>query len=155
MLGSAADVNAAVTAARAACQTFSQTSLDGRVALLEAIMVAYSDELGPEQHRPHPPPVHKSQHDEAVATATQMAGEADRRPSRGRAPHRPAGQQGAARQTPRPAGRGQQGWFVKPTLFSNVSNDMVVAREEIFGPVLTIIPYDTEEYAVRIANDTD
>jgi aldehyde dehydrogenase (NAD+) len=49
----------------------------------------------------------------------------------------------------------ETGYFVKPTLFSNVTNDMTIAREEVFGPVVTIIPYDTEEDAVRIANDTD
>lgn len=47
-----------------------------------------------------------------------------------------------------------KGFFVKPTVFSNVTNDMTIAREEIFGPVLSIIPYDDEEDAVRIANDT-
>jgi len=47
-----------------------------------------------------------------------------------------------------------KGYFVKPTVFSNVTNDMTIAREEIFGPVLSIIPYDDEEDAVRIANDT-
>ena len=47
-----------------------------------------------------------------------------------------------------------RGYYVKPTVFANVTNDMVIAREEIFGPVLTILPYDTEEDAIRIANDT-
>jgi len=47
------------------------------------------------------------------------------------------------------------GWYVRPTLFSNASNDMRIAREEIFGPVLTVIPYDTEDDALRIANDSD
>jgi aldehyde dehydrogenase (NAD+) len=47
-----------------------------------------------------------------------------------------------------------QGYFVQPTVFTNVTPDMTIAREEIFGPVLSIIPYDTEEDAVRIANDT-
>jgi acyl-CoA reductase-like NAD-dependent aldehyde dehydrogenase len=47
-----------------------------------------------------------------------------------------------------------KGYYVKPTVFANVSNDMTIAREEIFGPVLSIIPYDDEEDAVRIANDT-
>jgi acyl-CoA reductase-like NAD-dependent aldehyde dehydrogenase len=47
------------------------------------------------------------------------------------------------------------GFFVQPTIFSNVSNDMTIAREEIFGPVLSIIPYDTEQEAIEIANDTD
>ncbi|MEY2457171.1 MAG: betaine-aldehyde dehydrogenase [Acidimicrobiaceae bacterium] len=46
------------------------------------------------------------------------------------------------------------GYYVKPTVFSEVNNDMTIAREEIFGPVLSILPYDTEEDAVRIANDT-
>ncbi|MEX2124075.1 MAG: aldehyde dehydrogenase family protein [Woeseia sp.] len=53
----------------------------------------------------------------------------------------------------RPAGLAK-GWFVKPTVFSNVRNDMTIAREEIFGPVLSIIPYGDEDEAVRIANDT-
>jgi aldehyde dehydrogenase (NAD+) len=47
-----------------------------------------------------------------------------------------------------------KGYFVKPTVFANVGNDMTIAREEIFGPVLTIIPYEDENDAVRIANDT-
>ena len=49
----------------------------------------------------------------------------------------------------------EKGYFVKPTVFSHVSNDMEIAREEIFGPVLSIIGYDTEEEAIEIANDTD
>lgn len=48
----------------------------------------------------------------------------------------------------------EHGYFVKPTVFSNVRNDMTIARDEIFGPVLSIIPYDSEEEAVAIANDT-
>jgi aldehyde dehydrogenase (NAD+) len=47
-----------------------------------------------------------------------------------------------------------KGYFVKPTIFSNVRNDMAIAREEIFGPVLCILPYQSEEEAVQIANDT-
>ena len=47
-----------------------------------------------------------------------------------------------------------KGYFVKPTVFADVSNDMAIAREEIFGPVLCIIPYQDEDDAVRIANDT-
>ncbi|WP_087695322.1 aldehyde dehydrogenase family protein [Pseudomonas sp. PE-S1G-1] len=46
------------------------------------------------------------------------------------------------------------GWFVKPTVFSRVTNQMAIAREEIFGPVLSIITYATEEEALTIANDT-
>ena len=48
----------------------------------------------------------------------------------------------------------EKGWYVRPTIFKNVSNDMRVAREEIFGPVLVVIPFDTEEEAINIANDT-
>lgn len=47
------------------------------------------------------------------------------------------------------------GWFVKPTIFTNARNDMAIARDEIFGPVLTIIPYGSDEEAIAIANDTD
>jgi aldehyde dehydrogenase (NAD+) len=47
-----------------------------------------------------------------------------------------------------------QGYFVRPTVFSDVRSDMTIAQEEIFGPVLSIIPYDDEEDAVRIANDS-
>ncbi|MGA8214153.1 MAG: aldehyde dehydrogenase family protein [Candidatus Sulfotelmatobacter sp.] len=47
-----------------------------------------------------------------------------------------------------------RGYFVKPTVFADVANDMTIAREEIFGPVLCMIPYEGEDDAVRIANDT-
>jgi aldehyde dehydrogenase (NAD+) len=48
-----------------------------------------------------------------------------------------------------------KGYFVRPTVFSEANNDMTIAREEIFGPVLTMIPYDTEEEAIAVANDTE
>jgi acyl-CoA reductase-like NAD-dependent aldehyde dehydrogenase len=47
------------------------------------------------------------------------------------------------------------GWFVEPTIFADVSNDMRIAQEEIFGPVICIIPFDTVEEAIAIANDSD
>ena len=47
-----------------------------------------------------------------------------------------------------------KGYFVKPTVFADVNNDMEVARTEIFGPVLSVIPFETEEEAIKIANDT-
>lgn len=47
-----------------------------------------------------------------------------------------------------------KGWFVKPTIFADVSNDMDIARQEIFGPVLVIIPFEDEDDAIAIANDT-
>ncbi|MCG5432031.1 aldehyde dehydrogenase [Mycobacterium sp. MYCO198283] len=53
----------------------------------------------------------------------------------------------------RPAGL-DSGWFVEPTVFADVDNSMTIAQEEIFGPVLAVIPYDTEDDAIRIANDS-
>jgi len=55
--------------------------------------------------------------------------------------------------TGRPDGL-NRGYYVRPTVFANVTNDMTIAREEIFGPVLSMLPYDTEEEAIRQANDT-
>ena len=55
--------------------------------------------------------------------------------------------------TGRPDGM-DKGFFVKPTVFSDVTTDMTIANEEIFGPVLSIMPFDTEEQAIQIANDT-
>ena len=49
----------------------------------------------------------------------------------------------------------EKGFYVKPTVFSNVTNDMTIAREEIFGPVLSILKYDSEEHAIEMANDTE
>jgi betaine-aldehyde dehydrogenase len=48
-----------------------------------------------------------------------------------------------------------KGWYVEPTLFADVDNSMVIAQEEIFGPVLSLIPYDNDDDAVAIANDSD
>ncbi len=59
----------------------------------------------------------------------------------------------AAGGTGRPEGLAR-GYYARPTVFSNVSNSMTIAREEIFGPVLSIMPYDDEDDAVEIANDT-
>ena len=53
----------------------------------------------------------------------------------------------------KPAGF-ETGYYVKPTIFADVDNDMAIAREEVFGPVLAIIPFDSEEQAIEIANDT-
>lgn len=54
----------------------------------------------------------------------------------------------------RPEGE-DRGYFVRPTVFANVKNDATIAREEIFGPVLAMIPYDSDEEAISIANDTE
>jgi betaine-aldehyde dehydrogenase len=54
----------------------------------------------------------------------------------------------------RPAGR-DTGWYVDTTVFADVDNRMTIAQEEIFGPVLSVIPYDGEEEAIRLANDSD
>ena len=48
----------------------------------------------------------------------------------------------------------ETGYFVRPTVFANVTNEMTIAQEEIFGPVLSMIPFETEEQAIQIANDT-
>jgi aldehyde dehydrogenase (NAD+) len=56
--------------------------------------------------------------------------------------------------TGRPEGLGK-GYYVKPTVFANVTNNMTIARDEIFGPVLTILGYDNLDQAVEIANDTE
>src|SRR4029077_11700949 len=48
----------------------------------------------------------------------------------------------------------EAGYFVKPTVFVNVKNEMTIAQEEIFGPVLSVIAYDSEDEAIRIANDS-
>jgi aldehyde dehydrogenase (NAD+) len=53
----------------------------------------------------------------------------------------------------RPAGL-NRGWFARPTIFGDVQNEMTISKEEIFGPVLAILPYDSVEDAVRMANDT-
>jgi aldehyde dehydrogenase (NAD+) len=49
---------------------------------------------------------------------------------------------------------GGKGWFIEPTVFADATNDLKISREEIFGPVLPIIPFEDEEEAIRIANDT-
>ena len=49
----------------------------------------------------------------------------------------------------------EKGYFVKPTVFVDVKNDMEVARTEIFGPVLSVIPFENEEEAIKITNDTE
>jgi aldehyde dehydrogenase (NAD+) len=48
-----------------------------------------------------------------------------------------------------------KGWYIEPTVFRDVTNDMKIAQEEIFGPVLSVIPYDNEDQAIKIANDSD
>ena len=53
----------------------------------------------------------------------------------------------------KPAGLAK-GFYVEPTVFANVQNEMDIAQEEIFGPVLAIIPYDSDDEAIRIANDS-
>jgi betaine-aldehyde dehydrogenase len=53
----------------------------------------------------------------------------------------------------RPAGL-DKGWYVEPTLFVDVDNSMRIAQEEIFGPVLTVIPYEGDDQAVAVANDS-
>lgn len=118
--------------------------------------------------------VHKSRYDDAVATASSVA--AMMAPNHAEKEGRHIGpvvsqmqfdkvqnliqvgvDEGAtlvAGGTGKPEGL-EDGYFVKPTVFADVNNDMTIAREEIFGPVLSIIPFETEEEAIAIANDTD
>ena len=66
------------------------------------------------------------------------------------------GRRGQGRGRRRPPRRASTpGWFVEPTVFVDVDNSMRIAQEEIFGPVLSVIPYDDDADAVRIANDSD
>ncbi|MBY8829140.1 aldehyde dehydrogenase family protein [Hephaestia mangrovi] len=118
--------------------------------------------------------VHKSQHDQAVAIAKQVMQATETGDPMAEGRHigplvnkaqfdkvqgliRKGMEEGASLEAGgpgRPDGV-ETGYYVRPTLFSNVSNDMTIAREEIFGPVVTIIPYDDDEDAIRIANDTN
>jgi len=54
----------------------------------------------------------------------------------------------------RPAGAPDRGYFVAPTVLTDVHNDMAIAQDEVFGPVIAVIPFDSEEEAIRLANDT-
>jgi len=56
---------------------------------------------------------------------------------------------------PDPPSNLNKGYFIKPTIFTNVTNDMEIAKKEIFGPVLSIIPFENEDEAIRITNDTE
>jgi aldehyde dehydrogenase (NAD+) len=117
--------------------------------------------------------VERSRYDEAVATAAEVAGKITvgptTEPGRHMGPVVSAVQfekiQGLIEQgitegarlvaggTGRPEGT-NRGYYVRPTVFADVNNQMTIAREEIFGPVLSILPFDTEEEAIEIANDT-
>ncbi|MEO6724449.1 MAG: aldehyde dehydrogenase family protein [Blastocatellia bacterium] len=117
--------------------------------------------------------VPRSRHDEAVAIAKKVAeGFTVGDPTEGKAKLGPLvsatqrervvgyikkgieeGAQLVAGGADRPEGL-EKGYFVRPTVFANVNNQMTIAREEIFGPVLSIIPYEDEDDAVHIANDT-
>ena len=119
--------------------------------------------------------VPRERYDEAVAIAAAVAnGDRRRRPGgpghengpdlepraiREGAAHDPASASRKARGVMaggpgRPEGL-ERGFYARPTVFADVRNDMTIAREEIFGPVLVLIPYDGEEHAIAIANDTE
>jgi acyl-CoA reductase-like NAD-dependent aldehyde dehydrogenase len=65
-----------------------------------------------------------------------------------------AGEQGAVAVTGGVPDAERGGYFVQPTVLTNVTPDMVIAREEVFGPVLSVIPFDSEEEAIALANDS-
>ncbi len=115
----------------------------------------------------------RSRYDEVVdALGDLRRGDGRRRPARPGDDLRPDGQRappgkGDELHRDRPqsdarlvAGGGRpadldRGWFVEPTIFADVGNDDRIAREEIFGPVMTVIPYESEEEAVALANDSE
>ncbi len=116
--------------------------------------------------------VHKSRYDEAVATAAEVANNTRVGPASEEGRHiGPVVSEAqfnkiqglieigisearlVAGGLGRPDGL-NRGYYVKPTVFADVTNDMTIAREEVFGPVLSIIPFETEEEAIAIANDT-
>ncbi len=82
------------------------------------------------------PVVSRAQQERVLSYVEKGIGEGARLTTGGRRPERP-------------------GWYVEPTVFADVDNSMVVAQEEIFGPVLCVIPYGDEDEAIRIANDSD
>ncbi len=117
--------------------------------------------------------VPRSRHDEAVAVAAEHLGSltvgdphdaatvigplvAERQRERVEEYIRIGQEEGAELVTggKRPAGL-DKGWYVEPTLFANVKPDMRIAQEEIFGPVIVMLPYDTDEEAIEIANGTE
>ncbi|MGB7242104.1 MAG: aldehyde dehydrogenase family protein [Sulfitobacter sp.] len=116
--------------------------------------------------------VHQSRYDEAVEMATQVAQNTHVGPASDEGQHiGPVVSEAQfnkiqglieigiseARLTAGGLGRPDglnRGYFVKPTVFADVTNQMTIAREEVFGPVLSIIPFNTEEEAIAIANDT-
>ncbi|WP_299964971.1 aldehyde dehydrogenase family protein [uncultured Roseobacter sp.] len=116
--------------------------------------------------------VHRSRYDEAVATAAEVAEATHVGPASEEGKHiGPVVSEaqfdkiqklietgmGEARLVAGGLGRPDglnRGYYVKPTVFADVTNDMTIAREEIFGPVLSIIPFDEEAEAIAIANDT-
>jgi len=117
--------------------------------------------------------VERSRYDEAVETAAEVAGKIAVGPTTEHGRHMgpvvseaqfekiqgliqigiDEGARLVAGGTGRPEGT-NRGYYVRPTVFAGVNNQMTIAREEIFGPVLSILPFDSEEEAIEIANDT-
>ena len=114
----------------------------GRLAEVEAIAAQAASEIivgnPADEHTTHGPIANRAQFDRVQAMIRTGIAEGARLVCGG--PGRPEGL--------------ASGFFARPTIFSDVTPDMTIAREEIFGPVLVIIPYDTVDDAVRIANDT-
>ncbi|MGB3245883.1 MAG: aldehyde dehydrogenase family protein, partial [Sulfitobacter sp.] len=116
--------------------------------------------------------VHKSRYDEAVAMAADVANNTHVGPASEQGQHigpvvseaqynkiQGLIEKGMAEARLVAGGLGRpdglnRGYYVKPTVFADVTNDMTIAQEEVFGPVLSIIPFDSEEEAIAIANDT-
>ena len=111
---------------------------DDAVATAQAVAEATSVGLASEQGRHIGPAVSQLQFDKIQGLIEKGMDEGARLVAGG--PGRPEGF--------------NRGYFVRPTVFADVSNEMTIAREEIFGPVLSILPFENEEEAIRIANDT-
>ncbi|MBJ7905337.1 aldehyde dehydrogenase family protein [Streptomyces sp. DSM 110735] len=107
--------------------------------------------------------VHRDQYDEAVTLAAEAAAKygdrigpvvSERQRDRVRGYIEKGVAEGARLVAGGPESPREQGWFVSPTVFADVTPDMTVAQEEIFGPVLCVLPYDDEDDALRIADGT-
>ncbi|WP_018549229.1 aldehyde dehydrogenase family protein [Streptomyces sp. LaPpAH-108] len=107
--------------------------------------------------------VHRDQYDEAVALAADFAAKygdrigpvvSERQRDRVRGYIEKGIAEGARLVAGGPESPREQGWFVSPTVFADVTPDMTIAQEEIFGPVLCVLPYDDEDDALRIADGT-
>ncbi len=169
MVSFTGSTRAGIAISKAAADTLKRVSLElgGKGA-----NIIFEDAHGQSCNAPTRMLVHKSRYDEAVEMAADVANNTHVGPASEEGKHiGPVVSEaqfnkiqklievgiGEARLVAGGLGRPDglnRGYFVKPTVFADVTNEMTVAREEIFGPVLSIIPFESEEEAIAIANDT-